>query len=902
VSWTLLSSPDNSFNSWIVRDGQPALQLRQIGWGPRWAWIPGPKAVADSVNGVLDCHATVFLDHTPGSVIDLSLHADQPSVQSVRYQYQLSAMRDIPLTMLALAVSFPQPGIEAVSATLANGQTKQIPVPLQLSATLDSVSELDFKIGDRGEVRCTLDPPCKVQPENNELRVMLAGDVFPQGTRQTTMTLEFPDPVLFAADQAHKALFVKSIPDSSWFPFAPRFSTLPNYIGMEDWMDKPSGVHGGVRMVDDHFQFEDGARIKFWGTNLAYAACAPPAKDAQLTAERFAHFGVNAVRLHKFCGPSGWEGIADKIDSTKFDPVGLDRFDYFCSQLKANGVYYGFSHTYGFIVGPGNKDQVLAYDEIAKLKGNTYGLINIAPDVQDLLIARVVNLLTHRNRFTGKAYWEDPSLAFVEMQNEDDIFFFTTTAALAACPTYRKQLESRFAGWLKTRYGSRDALAAAWGSALKGGETFDGKGIEVQGNPWFMSDDGLAKVGAANRRRLLDNAAFLHDVQNQFYGKFESAVRATGYKGPLIGSPWQAPAMLPHYYNLRSDDLVGYIDRHNYFGGKLFDSMLANPGSGYLGTGLQQVIDRPFGISEWCHVYPSLYAAEGPPIVAAYGLGLQGWDASYEFASNSDREFAPLVGSPVWQVDVPTQIGQYPTLARMILRGDVKEAPVISVRHISPAALDTGKFSFSDKIEQAGDIKSFSGSVPPAALAVGRVAVQFDQDEQPSSFPDVAKYTAGGIIHSTTGQLAWDTSGQGYVTIDTPGTKGVVGFAGNTKLNLQGLEIDLHSPFASLLVTASGRDETLATAHTALISVIARAANSGLTYFTVNQQVLDNGRAPILLEPVAATLSFTQRQIERVDVLDASGYPTGASLNISNGSFAIDGTRDKTLYYLVTFR
>ena len=56
------------------------------------------------------------------------------------------------------------------------------------------------------------------------------------------------------------------------------------------------------------------------------------------------------------------------------------------------------------------------------------------------------------------------------------------------------------------------------------------------------------------------------------------AVRLAGYEGPLVGLPWQAPAMLPHYYNLRSDYLVGYIDRHNYFGGGLFDSMLAQPG------------------------------------------------------------------------------------------------------------------------------------------------------------------------------------------------------------------------------------------------------------------------------------------------------------------------------------
>jgi hypothetical protein len=286
-------------------------------------------------------------------------------------------------------------------------------------------------------------------------------------------------------------------------------------------------------------------------------------------------------------------------------------------------------------------------------------------------------------------------------------------------------------------------------------------------------------------------------------------------------------------------------------------------------------------------------------------MGLQGWDASYEFTSASNQQFAPLVGSPpfgVWQVDVPTQIGQFPILARMIARGDVKASEVISVRHISPTALQTGEFSFSDKIEQTGDVKVFSGSVPPEALAIGRLGVQFDNDVQPNTLPDVAKYDVDGVVHSTTGQLTWNTAHQGFITIDTPGTKGIVGFAGGTTQNLEGLKIELYSPFASLFVTARGRTETLATAKTALLSVVARAVNTGFRYFTVNQQILDNGKPPVVLEPVAATLTFTGRAIDRVDVLDNSGYSTGNTLDATNGSFSIDGTRDKTLYYLVTFQ
>ena len=208
--------------------------------------------------------------------------------------------------------------------------------------------------------------------------------------------------------------------------------------------------------------------------------------------------------------------------------------------------------------------------------------------------------------------------------------------------------------------------------------------------------------------------------------------------------------MLPHYYNLYSDYKVGYIDRHNYFDGKgpeMFASMLTQPGSGYFGSGLQQVIDRPFALSEWIHVYPNVYAAEGPAIVAAYGMGLQGWDASYEFQSQANRRvFDDTAGGfpwGVWEADVPTSLGQFPALARMIYRGDVKEGEIISVRRVSPADLAEGRFSFSDKVEQHGDVKTFGGSVPPEALAAGRVVVEFTDKSQPSQLPDMSRYRKG---------------------------------------------------------------------------------------------------------------------------------------------------------------
>ena len=322
--------------------------------------------------------------------------------------------------------------------------------------------------------------------------------------------------------------------------------------------------------------------------------------------------------------------------------------------------------------------------------------------------------------------------------------------------------------------------------------------------------------------------------------------------------------------------------------------MLETPGGGYLSSGLQQVANKPFGVSEWIHVYPSLYSAEGPVLMAAYGMGLQGWDASYEFQSTSAKldPATAMVGNlpfGVWNADVPTQLGQYPILARMVLRGDVATAPIISTRRVSPENLETGEFNFSDRVQQQGDIKTFTGSVPAESLAAGRAVVAFVEKAAPSTFPDMARYKQGTVITSATGQLRWDTSGGGLVTIDTPGTQGYVGFARGKVLSFANLTIAPASPYASILITAADPEATLADATRVLISAVARNANKGFRILTLdNRTIVDNGTAPIMLEPVKADVTFSRRAIAQVNVLDQDGKRSGRTLPVTDGRFTID--------------
>ena len=751
----------------------------------------------------------------------------------------------------------------------------------------------------------TLDPPLETNG-HGDMRIRLAADTIKAGATRARVTWSFPGKVELAVQAEDVAKNAPVLAGADWFTYRPQWDFGPSAIGAEDVLDKPAGKHGGVRIKGDQFVFEDGTPVKFWGTNLSYGASAPEKGDADFTAARFAKYGVNAVRFHKFTGP-GWEGIGEENTAVMMKPAGMARLDYFASQLAMRGIYYGWSHSFQFKVRPGDKSRLAGFAELMKKGGNTYGVINWAEDVQDLMIEMVVGLLKHKNPYTGKTYAQDPALCYIELQNEDDIFFYTSGPAYNDFPTYARQLREHFAQWLKERYGTQEKLSGAWQGALKPGETLAAGEMAVEINPWAMSDANLPNIKGGARQRLLDNAAFLHFTQNKFYRKFVKAIRDAGYQGPLVGSPWQAPGGLPHYYNLRSDDLVGYIDRHNYFGEGFTDSMLKTPGGGYLSSGLQQVANKPFGISEWIHVYPSLYSVEGPILMAAYGMGLQGWGASYEFQSGSGRldPNSALVGNlpwGVWNADVPSQMGQYPILARMIQRGDVRTAPAISVRRISTENLAKGQFNFADTVRQQGDIKTFSGSVPAETLAAGRALVEFVEKPAPSLLADMAKYTRGTVITSATGQLRWDTAAGGMVSISTAGTEGYVGFAGGKHLVLGATEITPATAYAAILITAADLKKNLGNDKRALIYAMARNANSGFRILTLdNRTIVDNGKAPIVLEPVQAEIAFTRRKIAQVNVLDHDGRVTGRTLPVADGKFSLDTGRDKAIYYEVVF-
>ncbi len=699
---------------------------------------------------------------------------------------------------------------------------------------------------------------------------------------------------------------------------------------MNDWLETPAGKHGFVKLNGDQLQFEDGTSIKFWGVNISANDVFTNPDNAEIWSNTLSNYGINAVRFHKFSQP----GMA-KNSSTQLTTEKYERLDYFSSKLKEKGIYYGWSPIYGHLPKSGDSLKLLAYEELAStnlkshLNNSTIGLINFAEDLQDLHIELILNLINHRNPYTGLKYADDPAFIFIEIQNEDDIFFATTEIMLEKCPSYKKLLTTSFHSWLQKKYKNQENLAKNWGK-----EAFVW-GNEVKKINWNLDNLNITPVTnhgiydyefkKASKNKLplplflADMAIFLYELQEQFYKRASKAIRNTGYKGQIISSNWQAGSGITHYLNLYADYQTGTVDRHNYFGGgtghKLvpgkFDNqaMVTKPGSGLLSTGMQQVAHTPFSISEWMSLIPNEWTAEGASIIAAYGMGLQGWDSS--FAYNSEFSFfTPALEQPnkfwpgIYNAMSPTQLALYPALARMVYRNDVKEADIISKRFVSLSDLKKGQLNFNEIIIQKGDVKEFMGTVPIEALSIGKVVVEFTDIPQKTVVPNLSNYwdKKNKTISSTTNQLHWNYADKGFFTINTSGTKGFVGFTSHKKIKLNGITLQTETPFAIAFISSLNKNESITDAKRVLVTTMARANNSGMKYNTEKTELLEVGKAPILLEPVQLKISFSNKKILKVIALDHVGNRTQQIIKSSITNVILDGAKEKTLYYEIVFK
>ncbi|MEI7728025.1 MAG: hypothetical protein WCO56_00520 [Verrucomicrobiota bacterium] len=899
----------------ISQAGGDFLRIGTAVWGPKWAYssFTGKNA---SETGITtgDLSAKIKGAGTP---LRLSFKAARIAPNQLQLSYELKAEAGMEITLAAVDLA-PGKCFEGREVIVeAQGKTTRVPYPFGRRPIDTQVSALRLTEASGSTTVIRFEPPCEVAADNSA-RIILAQDAVKAGvSKSLKLTVELPGATDWYASLAE-------MPEepgmAAWYPWLATGDPGDSILGMQDWLEQPAGKHGRITRQDDSLLYH-GQPIKLWGINLCYGACAPEKAMADKRAAFYRKYGINAVRLHKFADGAGWSGIQSKASCVEYDPQGLDLMDYQVAKFKAAGIYVKLSAHFGSLkLGPADRQYVPFMEEFGDAKGGRietpHSGVHYSPDLQRVQILQMVNLLKHKNPHTGLTYAEDPAVAFIEIINEQSILFFTSMTPLKASATLRKQVGERFCQWLRQKYGSHDKLAQAWGQgsfdsfAADGfkpaGEHLDKNNILPLGNPWYWDPEQLSGSQASRKRRLLDTLEFLYTLECEFYDRYVKALREAGYQGEILSSNWQAGRAYSHFANLHADYRVGTIDRHNYFGGKTANaSMLAHAGSGMLSSGMQQVADRPFMLSEWIHVVPSEFGVEGPAILGAYGMGLQGWDVSFMFQNRDTGNFAAKLGGDRWEVTAPQVLGIFPAVARQIHRGDVKQSDLTIVRHVHVPSLFEGRLSFDDKVAQGYDDKELDSSkVPAQTLAVARSVVDFTKTFTDTPAFDLKPYRQDGLLVSDTKQLRWHEAagdGGGWFTMDTPGTKAVVGFASGRKHDLGCVTIEAQGNFAAIYLTARERDQSIETSHELILVATARARNTGMKFSPNGDRLLAPGAAPILMEPVKARISLRKPGAPKIYLLDHDGRLTDRTLPVVNGTCTIDGARDKTPYYLLKY-
>ena len=679
---------------------------------------------------------------------------------------------------------------------------------------------------------------------------------------------------------------------SDWFAFHPKDSP-------EDWADSvfyvgnesPAGQHGAAQQQGADVVFEDGTPVKFWGVGGG-----PPANEDRMRqqAEFFEAMGINLVRIH----PVQYY-IGNPIDADL-----QDQFDLWFSILKEHGIYMQWSIFY-----PHRITEDDGYSLFAELdNGSTSGLVTVFPELQAYEWNYLEGLMTHTNPYTGMKYVDDPALAIVEVRNEDSIFFHNPLANISSIyPQHTAILQSDWADWLTEKYGSDTELFNAWGDGVRNGDSLSNPAMGIY-HSWQMPAEGplngASQLVENEAPRLGDWIQFLSERQCDGYNNRREELRGVGYKGIVLSTGWKVGGQASAMANLWTDNCLEMIDRHTYQGGGDYlrgGSIITDdgddsddipgevshenahqvPGQGVLNLSHMQVENKPMQHSEWIASVPSPWKADSVPTYAFYGMGLYGWDAGLNFTAGS--KFSYEGGWPelsMWAIMTPHHLGQYPAVSRAVRERHLSEGSPAHAERFSESEVFTGK---DERVEY-----------DPWLGAVGPIVKSFDGGT--SETLNLFDYTEGDFINSITGELAWNING--WYKILAEKSQGVVGQAGPGSISLSDIEVELTTPFVSLLFTSlDGR--TISESGSILITAMAQDKQTGTIYNSDQTQIIALGGPPLLMEPVQASLTFGGEPIVEVQILDEHGVPRGVVDGIEGNTFQIDGRWETAWYHVV---
>ncbi len=323
----------------------------------------------------------------------------------------------------------------------------------------------------------------------------------------------------------------------------------PNILDCSGLVEAPTGKHGFVTAKGDRFVFEDGAPVRFFGSQMNTL----PKAQLDYTARRMRRQGINITRLH------GLEFLNDRNGKTSFDysESGWDRLDYLIYKLGENGIYIILDVDYPLIF------PFKAGDNIPGLpKGGPASYAEFFnPKVASIMHQRMRDVFTHVNPYTKKRYADDPTLAMVEVMNEDSLFWGNVQEP------FRAELEDQFQQWLRKKYRDNAGLLQAWTVAGKS-PLAPGEGLDAgQRIPLYRNTDFTERRIQENPERRVrgqDQLRFCLELEEQYWSASREVMRKAGVRVPIAGTNWQGHGF-PTRVHMLGQSKFNYVDRHGYW-------------------------------------------------------------------------------------------------------------------------------------------------------------------------------------------------------------------------------------------------------------------------------------------------------------------------------------------------
>lgn len=264
-----------------------------------------------------------------------------------------------------------------------------------------------------------------------------------------------------------------------------------------------------IHVRDGVLRYPDGSEVALWGVNIypqswhqfeTMRALKLDMKAVIRTDfDHLEQMGVEAIRIHVFD-----REISDG-DGNILDNEHLDLLDFVVAECSRRGIYMYFTPI-AWWGGPNeNKDSFSA-------QTSKPGMM-LVPKARKAAAAYLRQFLTRTNRYTGRAYKDEPCLGVLEVMNEPAYFLYGDIGGSAYPPQGEPE---------EVLARDRAELASQWAAWLR-------------------------DFGSADRPELFP--LFRYELMRRYIGEMVGAIRSTGARQPIAIS----------FFGVNGDDIVQAI-------------------------------------------------------------------------------------------------------------------------------------------------------------------------------------------------------------------------------------------------------------------------------------------------------------------------------------------------------